>query len=83
MKKVYCDICRNIAGRIQSKRGFVCWSCYDREIILHDNQDWRDKASKEHAENNDITQRQYETDANFANRCKRLALEGLKKLNKT
>jgi hypothetical protein len=81
MKAIYCDVCRNIPGRINTKRGFVCWECYNAENKMFKRQDIRDKTIDEYMKNNDLLPHEGETPRNLANRCKRLVIESGTKLN--
>jgi len=75
-----CSQCRTGAARIITKAGFKCWKCYHGEQKMFKTEDWRDKTINDYAANNDMVLRDGETLKNLANRCKRLAIEGLKKL---
>ncbi len=67
---VYCEVCRKFIAKINTKRGLVCWDCYQVELKIFKNQDWRDTKIDNYLKNNDLTQREGESKTNLANRCK-------------
>jgi len=71
MKDIYCQACRNVTGKIITKRGFVCWDCYNVEQKIHKAEDWRDTVLREYTKTHDMVQREGENKKNLANRCKK------------